>query len=349
MNENLQVNTKWANIKCYPGSPERKSCLRKADPSRKNSIQPNRFMLRIFGALIFFPVAGWAQTPSAQRNFWDDPFNNPLTPLIVVTAMVLITILLVFIVAIYMIRVLNIMVQQAAKEKAEKQGLVYVPEVSWWEKIWNDLNAAVPVSQEKDIDLGHSYDGIRELDNHLPPWWKGLFYGTVIWAVGYLIVFHIASSMPLSLGEYENELTAADEQARAYKASQPQEVIDENTLLYAKDDVIIAKGKTVFMSNNCGSCHRNDGGGSTIGPNLTDAYWIHGGEMKNIFVTINKGVVEKGMPAWGKVMSPQDVRNVAFYVMSLQGSNPPNPKAPQGELFTPARPDSTKQAMLERP
>jgi cytochrome c oxidase cbb3-type subunit 3 len=111
------------------------------------------------------------------------------------------------------------------------------------------------------------------------------------------------------------------------------EAIDENTLTYSPDEVILTNGKKVFTANNCGSCHRNDGGGNAIGPNLTDAYWIHGGSIRNIFVTINKGVVEKGMPAWGKAMSPSDVRNVAFYIMSLQGTNPPNPKAPQGELF----------------
>ena len=309
------------------------------------------FITRLSLALLFiaFPAMTWAQSPQGQANFWDDPFNSPMLPLIVVTAMVLITIILVLVVAVYMLRVLNIMVQQAAREKAEKQGIVYTPEPSWLEKMWQDINAAVPINQEKDIDLGHDYDGIRELDNHLPPWWKGLLYGTIVWAVGYLIVFHISNSMPLSLEEYENELTEANEQVRAHKASQPQEVIDENSLVYSKDDVIIAKGKTVFMSNNCGSCHRNDGGGSAIGPNLTDDYWIHGGELKNIFSTVNKGVVEKGMPAWGKVMSPQDVRNVAFYVMSLQGSNPPNPKAPQGDLFKSVKPDSTKQAMLEKP
>ena len=176
-----------------------------------------------------------------------------------------------------------------------------------------------------------------------------MFYSTIVWAVGYLIVYHISSSMPLSIGEYENELTLAEQQVRAYKASQPQETIDENTLVFMKDETIISRGKTVFMSNNCGSCHRNDGGGSAIGPNLTDEYWIHGGAMKNIFSTIKTGFVEKGMPAWGKVMSPTDVRNVAFYVMSLQGSSPPNPKAPQGDLFKPVKQDSTQvQALLKK-
>ena len=96
------------------------------------------------------------------------------------------------------------------------------------------------------------------------------------------------------------------------------------------------------MNNNCGSCHRNDGGGNTIGPNLTDDYWIHGGEVKNVFATIKNGAVEKGMPAWGKSMKPEDVRDVTFFVMSLRGTNPENAKGPQGELFKPTIPlDST--------
>jgi cytochrome c oxidase cbb3-type subunit 3 len=194
------------------------------------------------------------------------------------------------------------------------------------------MNASVPVEQEKEIELDHSYDGIRELDNHLPPWWKWLFYGSIAWGVVYLAVFHITDSLPLSLQEYQMELALADEQVKKYQASQPQAIIDENSLEFTDDAATLEKGKDVYMNNNCGGCHRNDGGGNTIGPNLTDEYWLHGGEVKNVFLTIKNGVVEKGMPAWGKSMSPQDVRDVTFFVMSLQGTNPPEAKAPQGDI-----------------
>ena len=204
--------------------------------------------------------------------------------------------------------------------------------ISWWQKFWLQINATVPVEKEHDIDTGHDFDGIRELDNHLPPWWKGLFYATIVWGIVYLIVYHVTDALPLSNGEYQAELAKAEEDARILKASQPAEVIDENTLEYVADEAILSHGKTVFTSNNCSSCHRNDGGGNTIGPNLTDEYWLHGGSIQNVFSTINKGVLEKGMPAWGKVMSPKDVRDVAFYIMSLKGSNPPDAKTPQGEL-----------------
>lgn len=288
-----------------------------------------------------------AVTTFAQENtaktFWDDPVNHPLMPLYLVTAMMVVAILLVAVVGIYMVKVLNTLTEHARKANAEKRGIAYVPSQSWWQRFAQRMNASVPVEQEKNIEMDHNYDGIRELDNHLPPWWKWLFYGTIGWSVVYIIVFHLSASLPLSLEEYQHEIAAAEEQARKLRASQPEATIDENALQYTADAALIEKGKTVFMNNPCGSCHRNDGGGNTIGPNLTDEYWLHGGDVKNIFNTIKNGVVEKGMPAWGKAMSPQDVRDLTFFVMSLQGTNPADAKAPQGELYkqTPVASDTT--------
>jgi cytochrome c oxidase cbb3-type subunit III len=277
-----------------------------------------------------------AQGGAPNTSFWTDPFNHPMLPVYLTLTFLGITVLLVFFTMTYLVKVIKLLLHQREVERAEKAGVKYVAPPSMFAKFWQDINDVVPVEKEQDIDLGHSYDGIRELDNHLPPWWKGLFYGCIVWGIGYMIVYHITDSFPLSLDEYKNELTAADESARILRASKPAEVIDENSLSYTADADLIAKGKVVFVSNNCGSCHRADGGGSTIGPNLTDPYWIHGGNIKNIYTTINNGVVEKGMPAWGKVMGAADVRNVAFYIMSLQGSNPKDAKGPQGELDKPA-------------
>lgn len=222
---------------------------------------------------------------------------------------------------------------QAEKERARRLGKTYVQQPSWWAKVNQKLNASVPVTEEKKIELDHNYDGIRELDNHLPPWWKWLFYGTIAWSVVYIVLFHLSESLPLSLQEYQNEVAQAEEQQRILRASQPATQIDENALVFTNDAAIIEKGKTIFMNNNCGSCHRNDGGGNTIGPNLADDYWIHGGDIKNVFATIKNGAVEKGMPAWGKSMKPEDLRDVTFFVMSLKGTNPENAKGPQGELY----------------
>lgn len=292
--------------------------------------------------LASFTVAALAQE-STNDSFWDDPAGHPLLPVYAIILLVFITAILTAVVGVYLIKILNLLAIQAEHEKARKLGKVYVPKITWWSALVQKLNASVPVTEEKNIELDHNYDGIRELDNHLPPWWKWLFWGTIGWSAIYLFVFHLSKSLPLSEAEYQHEIAVAEEQARKLKASQPVTAIDEAALQFTNDVTLIEKGKVVFMNNNCGSCHRNDGGGNTIGPNLTDNYWLHGGDIKNIFATIKNGAVEKGMPAWGKAMKPEDLRDVTFFVMSLKGTNPQNAKAPQGELFktAPEKSDTT--------
>lgn len=259
--------------------------------------------------------------------------NDPLLPLYITAAAVVLLFIFVTVVTIYVIRVLNYLTRESERENALKCGLTYVRKESWWKRFVQKMNASVPLEKERDIELEHSYDGIRELDNHLPPWWRWLFNGSIAFAVVYMLVYHVTDSLPLSHDEYKHELAMAEEEMKKYQSSQPQVVIDENTIEYNADPAAIEKGKSVFMNSNCGGCHRGDGGGNTIGPNLADEYWLHGGEIRNIFQTIKNGVVEKGMPAWGKSMSAQDVRDVTFFVMSLQGTNPPDAKPPQGEIF----------------
>lgn len=284
--------------------------------------------------LVLISVGAFAQENVLEKRFWDDPFNHPMTPFYIVSAFVLIVVILVAAVAIYMIRILNVLTEQSEKERAQKKGVAYVPKPTWWSRFSQSMNASVAVEEEKSIELDHNYDGIKELDNHLPPWWKWLFYGTVGWAAVYLFVFHISSSLPLQSDEYQAELAQAEEQSRKMKASQPVQEIDANSLAFSADSAaLIDNGKKVFADNNCGSCHRADGGGNTIGPNLTDEYWLHGGHIKNVFATVKDGVVEKGMPAWGKALSPVQVRDVTFFIMSLQGTKPENAKSPQGEIY----------------
>jgi cytochrome c oxidase cbb3-type subunit 3 len=219
--------------------------------------------------------------------------------------------------------------ESSARQQAEKAGIPYAPSQSWWQILMHKLTRSTPVEQEADILLDHSYDGIRELDNYLPPWWKWLFYGTVVWAVIYLIVYHVAGLLPLSNEEYMAEV----EEVQKIRASQEIVQIDENTLEFTAEADLINKGKEVFISN-CASCHRNDGGGS-VGPNLTDEYWLHGGSVRNIYATIKNGVPEKGMISWAPILKPEEIRDAAFYIMSIQGTNPPGSKAPQGELHVP--------------
>ncbi len=285
------------------------------------------------GILTLIALPASAQTAETPSSFWADPLNHPLFLLYVVGAFVVVAFVLTVMVAIYLLRVLRLLTEEAARAQAAQAGIPYVQPKSLWAKWMEKLNASVPVEREKDIQLDHDYDGIRELDNHLPPWWKALFYGTIGFAVVYLFVYHLTPTLPLSQQEYEREVAIAQENIRKLQANQPQEMVDVDALVFSTDAEIIERGRQVFMNNSCGSCHRNDGGGNTIGPNLTDAYWLHGGAIKNIFQTVNDGVVEKGMPAWGKSLKATDVRDVVFFIMSLQGTNPPDAKAPQGELF----------------
>lgn len=315
-----------------------KKCTGKCKECREKKAG-EQILIKTIGVMmlmIFTNTASFAQdaTVSSAPSFWTDPFNHPMFPVYIVLGLIFVTVILVAMVGIYMIRIINLLTAQAEKERAEKLGVTYKPRPTWWSRFNKTMSDAVDVDEEHTIELDHSYDGIKELDNHLPPWWKWLFVGTVIWSAIYIFVYHVSSDMPLQLQEYENELTHAQEQSAKMVASQPQAAIDENNLVYAADAEILANGSKVFTIN-CVACHKADGGGNSIGPNLTDAYWLHGGELKNIFSTIKNGAVEKGMPAWGKAMSPKDVRDVAFYVMSLQGTNPPGAKEPQGELFTP--------------
>ena len=284
-------------------------------------------LITSFITLVSMQVVAQAE-PASQRVIQD-----PMLPFYLTGGAVFLLFILVAVVGIYVIRVLNMLTKEALQQNKSVSAVTGKLHTSPWERFFERMNASVPLEKEKEIELHHSYDGIRELDNHLPPWWKWLFYGSIVWGVVYMIVFHLTESLPLSQEEYRTELSIAEEAVRKHQAAQPQATIDETSLTYSDDASTLDNGKSVFMNNNCGGCHRNDGGGNTIGPNLTDEYWLHGGEIKNIFQTIKNGVVEKGMPAWGKSMSAQDVRDVTFFVISLQGSNPPEAKAPQGDIF----------------
>lgn len=300
--------------------------------------------------LLMMSAGVFALSEAQPASPWADPLKHPMLPMFVIGGFIaIITVLLVF-VMVYMFKVLRILGLEWEKQQAAKLGIEYRPRPSFWSRFSTKMNASVPLEQEKDIELDHNYDGIKELDNHLPPWWKWLFYATIGWSFVYIIAFHVVDSLPLSIGEYEQEVAIAEEQARVLKASQPVAEVDVNTLVFSKDSTaLIDNGKKVFADNNCGSCHGADGGGNTIGPNLADVYWLHGGGVKNVFATVNNGVVEKGMPAWGRTLKPTEVRDVTYFILSLEGTTPANPKAPQGVIYNEAavQSDSTKaQASL---
>lgn len=209
--------------------------------------------------------------------------------------------------------------------------------VSLWQKLWEKSNDFKGMEQEETLLLDHNYDGIRELDNHLPPWWKGLFYATVVFGVVYYFLYHVSGSLPSSEEEFKTELASFALLAKSAGTKGP--AITEENVTITTEAAALADGKQTFMSS-CSPCHRPDGGGS-IGPNLTDIYWIHGGDLKNIFHTVAKGVLAKGMISWEGQLSPEKIRNVSCYILTLAGTNPPNPKAPQGDKYTAPAPSAT--------
>lgn len=183
---------------------------------------------------------------------------------------------------------------------------------------------------EGEILLHHDYDGIKELDNNLPPWWVYLFYACIVFSVVYLVRFEIMGADNQEM-ELKKEMAQAQIDIAEYKKTAP-DLMDENTVTLLTDAADLAAGKAIFTAN-CVACHRADGGGQ-IGPNLTDDQWILGGGIKNVFHTlVNGGRDGKGMISWKGTLKPKQMQEVASYVLSLKGSNPKDPKAPEGEVW----------------
>jgi cytochrome c oxidase cbb3-type subunit 3 len=210
---------------------------------------------------------------------------------------------------------------------AERSGKII--EVFSFDIWWKGLTGAVPLEKEEIILLNHNYDGIRELDNHLPPWWKYLFYATIVFAVFYLLDYHVWYSSPNQETEYLTEVAVAEKQIEIYQTKNANSINENSVKLLVSDAKVVAKGKLIFIGK-CIACHGADGEGG-VGPNLTDEFWIHGGTIGSIFKTIKNGVPEKGMIAWKATLKPNEMQDVSNYIASLAGTNPPNAKAPQGD------------------
>jgi cytochrome c oxidase cbb3-type subunit 3 len=184
---------------------------------------------------------------------------------------------------------------------------------------------------KKDELLDHNYDGIQEYDNDLPRWWLGLFWFGILFGIGYTALYHFGS-WQFTSEKIDAEMAKIDAMKQEAVAAVPAAATGEDALLkLVSDDAALAKGKELFIAK-CAACHLEQGQG-LVGPNLTDDYWIHGGKISDIRHIIEVGVVDKGMIAWGPLMSADEVNQVTAFVWTLHGTNPPNPKAPQGELM----------------
>jgi len=175
---------------------------------------------------------------------------------------------------------------------------------------------------------GHNYDGIRELDNDLPPWWVWLFYITIAFAIIYSIRLFVFDADDLvQAKEFNNEM--ADYHA---KHAVSEEASANFKVVLLTDDASMAAGQKTWVSI-CAACHLKDGGG-LVGPNMTDEYWIHGNTVNDLYRIVEDGVIEKGMLSYKQQLSEKQRLEVVSYILEkIQGTTPANPKAAQGDKY----------------
>ena len=187
----------------------------------------------------------------------------------------------------------------------------------------------MPDENESQLDTGHDYDGIRELDNHLPNWWLATLLIAMVFGYGYWLYYQVMRHDSAQMTQYRAELDEAAAAAAA-RAKLAGAITDEALLAMAGSPTVVAKGEALFQ-RSCVACHGMQGQGG-IGPNLTDDYWLHGGKPTDILHTISNGVPAKGMPTWLPALGEDNVEAAAVFILTLKGKHVPG-KAPQGELL----------------
>lgn len=239
----------------------------------------------------------------------------------------------------------HLLTEEQKQQLKEAEDIPFT-EGEFYQNLVNKLTRSKAIEQEQDVMLDHDYDGIKELDNVLPPWWVYLFYGCVIFAVVYFVRFEIYGDYTQA-EEFEAEMVQADLDIKEYLKTAP-DMMDKESVTLLTDASSLAVGKALFTTN-CVACHRADGGGS-IGPNLTDEYWILGGGIKDVFNTLTEGGRSgKGMISWKDQLKPTEMQKVASYVLSLQGTNPkqPKPTEPEAVLYKAEGSVTTDTAKVE--
>lgn len=222
---------------------------------------------------------------------------------------------------------------------------------SWIPAWWHDLDKkvltqAVPVEREADVLLDHDYDGIKELDNALPPWWKYGFYITIVVAFVYIIAYHVTGTGMNPTQEYAAQMEEARIAKEKFDAENKDRVDEANVPM--ADAAGIEKGRAIFKEN-CVACHGQLGEGGA-GPNLTDDYWIHKGSLNDVYASIKNGYPDKGMQSWIIKFNPKEISQIASFIKTLRGTNPAGAKAPQGDLFVEgAAQDSAAVAKVDSP
>lgn len=307
-----------------------------------------KMIVAIITATMFFSQSASAQTADAAAAAPAAPEPAPVLDFLhqgfgynAINALVVVILIELFVV-VYLVRMIRLFIIKEAelsplKEHAERTSV-----------FWDKFNASVAIEQEAAVLTDHDYDGIRELDNALPPWWKYGFYFTIVWAVVYLVYFHISNG-PSSDEEYKAQMAAGAAQVAEYQAK-AKDLVNEKTVTLLTEASDIEAGKSAFVQY-CAVCHGADGGG-IVGPNLTDKFWIHGGDVKDVFTTVKYGVQGKGMKSWQQELSPKMIAQVSAFVLSLQGTTPASPKAPEGTEYipnaaSPAATDTTQTVAVD--
>ena len=286
--------------------------------------------------LFFILGIGSAQAQTVSSTVAPNPITQIAGTLDPNTIMVLILVVAIeLFVILYLFAILQkMLIALGYKTKAESK---------WtYAAIMKRMTKAIPLDREAEVATDHNYDGIIELDNSLPPWWVYMFYGTIIFAITYMIYFTYFDG-PTQQMEYDTEVAQAIQKKNEF-LKKTAALVDETSVLILTDATALAKGKSGYITK-CAACHGMNGEG-LVGPNLTDDYWIHGGGIKDIFKTIKYGWPEKGMISWESQITPMEMQQISSYIITLKGTKPANPKAPQGVIYVEtASVDTTLKAL----
>lgn len=262
------------------------------------------------------PVVEGAKWAFGGGNLYND---------ILIVALVIVMITLLFS-AIVVQRAMKAILRIATPEavRREEENKMHLAK-SKKKSVWLGLAGLRPIEEEKDMMLDHEFDGIRELDNPVPIWFNALFYGTIFFGIVYLLIYQVFGWGLNQDQEYAVEMEKAEIAKKEYLAKSANQV-DESTVVF--DASLAPAGKAIFVAN-CAACHGNSGEGG-IGPNLTDRFWLHGGEIKDVFRTVKYGVPEKGMVPWEQTLTPGQIAEVSSYILTLRDTKPANGKAAEG-------------------
>lgn len=277
--------------------------------------------------IIFFLIAGLAEffiDSGTQPAFMEQP--------LVMLFLIFVLVLLIGIESIVssMDNILYQSLDAEAKARYNAKKVEKSKVLAWISSTYEKLLGGKPMEEEHDIILDHNYDGIRELDNNLPPWWIYSFYASIVFAAVYLVRYHIFDG-PNQYQELETEYAQAAIEIEEYKKN-AKGLVDINTVVVLTSAADLKNGQVLYEAN-CVACHMADGGGG-IGPNLTDEHWILGGGIKNIFKTlVEGGRAGKGMISWKQSLTPLEMAQVSSYVLAFQGTTAANPKEAEGDIW----------------